>query len=64
MCVKFIIVSYYDEFIANKDLQQLYYNIYTTFFKSIIYKKNIIILSVHGTHNLLVFQKMAPKSMS
>ena len=44
MCVKFIIVSYYDEFIANKDLQQLYYNIYTTFFKSIIYKKyyNII----------------------
>ena len=39
MCVKFIIVSYYDEFIANKDLQQLYYNIYITFFKSITYKK-------------------------
>ena len=51
----------------NSLLTKIYNNytiIYIQHSSNQLYIKNIIILSVHGTHNLLVFLKMAPKSMS
>ena len=36
--MQFIIVTFYNELITNKVLQQLYYNTYTTFFITILHK--------------------------